>query len=130
MYVQFKQENGIEYANELKTQFYDQIDKRLIAVILGIALFCFMRWRKYTIITCLNRTKEENKRVGGAPYSAHLYGRGVDLRTSHLSDQHIVILIEYLEKSWGDFLFIKYHDSGTGNHLHINIRYKYRRSQF
>lgn len=128
--IKFKRELGKEYEDKLRFQFYDQIDHRLAAIILGLGLFIFRKWRLYLTITCLNRTPAENKAVNGSKYSAHLFGRAVDVRTSDWSQEQIDAIIKYLEETWGDFIYVKYHDAGTGNHLHINITYRYRRIQF
>lgn len=130
MIVLFKRDNGLEYSKQLETEFGGQIDGRLKAVIYEIGYFCYEKWGIKPVITCLNRTKEENKKVGGVKWSAHLYGRAVDLRTRTMTKQQIDELQKHLESVWGSFLYVKYHDAGSGNHLHINIRYAYRRHNF
>lgn len=132
-FVNLKQETTIgasfdgRYDSRLNREFHNEIDPRLRAIIFDIARTMWRKHRKDTIITCLVRSKEENRAEGGSQYSAHLRGSGraVDLRTSHLAEKEVTEIIEYLNTVWGDdFVYVKYHDAGSGNHLHINIRWK------
>ena len=132
-FVNLKQETTIgaifdaRYDARLDREFHNEIDPRLRAIIFDLARIMWKRYRKDTILTCLIRSKDENRAEGGYQYSAHLRGSGraVDLRTSHLSEKEVAGIVEYLNTTWGDdFLYVKFHDAGSGNHLHINIRWK------
>lgn len=127
--LHFKQENGKDYLHRLIKEFHHEIDPRLSAILLGLDNWTRVQLGKELTITCLNRTKEENKKVGGVAWSAHLDGRAADIRTWNLTDEDIGRIKRYLSESWGtDFLFFKYHDSGSGKHIHLNINYKHRRN--
>lgn len=126
--IKFKSENGLEYKARLETEFYRTIDKRLKAILLDLA---DTLWRKFELnvtITCLNRTAEENQKFNGSPFSSHLSGRGADIRTWHFNEKVLAYIIDYCYTTWSDdFVYLKIHDSGSGNHLHLNIRYKHRK---
>lgn len=129
MYVFFKTENGQHYHDRLSNEFHHKIDLRLKAILMEAGDWSNRVLTKKLIVTCLNRTKEENDKVGGRPTSAHFEGRAADLRTSHLGQPEIDKLIGHLNKVWGlEFLHTKYHDDGTGFHLHININFPFKRN--
>lgn len=125
--INVKRENGRDYEAKLRKDFRLKIDQRLVAVLFGLAFWVWQEYRIEIIITCLNRTPEENKAVGGHKYSAHLEinHRGADLRTRVFNLKQIEAIMEYLSDTWGDFIYVKYHDSGSGKHLHLNISWKY-----
>ena len=109
-------------------QYY--VDPRMCAVVLLLAAWTMCQWSIGIVITCLNRTVDENRRLGGYEFSAHLSGRGVDIRSRTFTVTQITQIIEYLETTWGDFIYVKYHNSGSGHHIHINIRYGYKRGRY
>lgn len=132
--ILFKRENGPEYHRALKQQFFHRIDGRVRAVYLDLSLYTLASFDKRIVMTCLIRTPEENKAAGGYEFSAHLEEdefpcRAGDSRTHNFTDGEIEQIIAYLRRTWGDFLYVEYHESGTGPHLHINIRHKYRMAQ-
>lgn len=125
--IKFKSGNGIEYKARLETEFYGMIDKRLKAILLDLADTLEQKLEKDVTITCLNRTLEENREVNGSPHSAHLENRAVDIRTWYFDKKEIVFIEKYLYDTWSrDMIYFKYHDAGSGNHIHINIKYKHR----
>jgi len=126
----FKKESGKEYQDKLNLEFTDQMDRRLASVYYEADDWCYRTFGKRVIITCINRTKEENKQGNGSEWSGHLFGRAMDWRTFHLSDNEVAELQVHLRLVWGVFIYTQYHDSGTGKHLHVGIPYKYRRSVF
>jgi hypothetical protein len=80
-----------------------------------------------TVVTCTERTVEENAKAGGVPTSLHVRREGettvraVDLRNNHYSDLERQILAGALQL-WA----IKYKDfdvvvrnHGTGPHFHL-----------
>jgi len=126
--LKYKTENGLEYKARLEVEFTRTIDKRLKAILLDLADEVQRKFKKDIILTCLNRTAKENLIVNGSPFSAHLSGRGADVRTWHFSKKELDFISNYLYTTWtDDFIFIKVHDAGSGNHIHINIRYKHRK---
>ena len=126
--VLFKKENGAEYQNKLRQQFYYQIDPRLRAVNMEAALWVYDQFRKKWIITCVNRTKEENKKVGGSQFSAHLDARADDVRSWTFEKSEKIQIVKHLYEVWGqDFLYVIHHTTNNAEHFHINIRYHHKR---
>lgn len=111
----------------LLLEYDNKIDRRLRAVLMDLGQHVAVNMAADPItVTCLNRTKVENDRLGGSQYSAHLSGRGVDIRVWNYSDETIEKIRIYLEQTWGcKFLFFKHHNSGSGEHIHLNIRWKF-----
>ena len=129
--IHHKGESGPEYETRLHTEFEDKIDPRLRGVLFDLTLWTWRKFKVQLVLTQLNRTKEENDNLGGYEFSAHLYGRGADVRTHDFTEDQIAQIVEYLNKTWNTkrqekFLHIKYHSARTGPHLHINIRWLYR----
>lgn len=125
--IQFKTENGAEYQARLETEFTNDIDSRLRAILLDLNFYTERMFGKSLIITCLNRTVAENERVGGNPNSAHLDRRAVDLRSRDFSEIVLDFIVKYLYDTWRkDFIYVLVHGQGFNKHIHINIRYKFR----
>jgi uncharacterized protein YcbK (DUF882 family) len=117
-----------EEVDRLTNEFRFKIDLRLQAVLFELATWMGRTLSKGVIVTCLLRTPEENAAVNGRPYSSHLDGRAADIRTYLLSHPEIDKVIAHLNSVWGiEFLHTKYHDSGAGMHLHININFPFKR---
>lgn len=116
--INFKHNNLIE-------QFESKIDPRLQAFLLWLSYWINTTYNQDITVTCFNRTVEENKKINGALYSAHLSGRAVDIRSWVFSTEQIQSIQKKIDESWGDLIYFKYHDSGSGKHIHVNIRYKY-----
>ena len=129
--IQIKKENGPEYQARLRYQWRNKIDPRGRAVMLELADWVWNEFGKILTITCLTRTKEENERLGGYEFSAHLFGRAEDIRSHVFSQEEIEAIEKHLDETWNnvpnqpDFLFVKRHAALTGPHLHINITWAY-----
>ena len=102
------------------------IDFRLRAVLLDLHAYTMREFNLPVVVTCLSRTKEENEAIGGYEFSAHLDGRGGDIRVKYRPATVVKAMEDYLREKWGDFLYVVVHDTGSGNHLHLNIRYRYK----
>ena len=124
--ILFKAENGRVYQNKLKFQFYNQIDGRLRALLLELGDFTKRELNVPVTITGLNRTKEENAKVNGSEWSAHLFGRAVDIRTSVFTEAEVKKIMSHIDFLWGDMIYVLHHNVGSGMHLHVNIKYSYR----
>ena len=125
--IYFKSDNGHYYRHRLEREFWYEIDPRLRAVFLELNLWIWLTLGKTLTVTCLNRTREENEKVGGSTYSAHLDRRAGDLRSRKFTADEIQQIEQHLEQVWGkDFLFVLCHNSGTGPHIHVNIRFRHR----
>lgn len=128
-----KSENGREYKDRLRGEIYDHLDPRLLAILLASAVWFWREFGKKLTYTCVNRTEAENKLVGGVKYSAHLYGRAVDLRVHNLTEDEIKALIEYIDQNWQkerQWLYILVHGAGHNKHMHINIQRRFSHGSF
>jgi len=112
----------------------EDIDPRLRAIALGLEWFIAKKLKKNMTITCIGRTKKENDACGGHIYSAHIireneWIRAFDMRSRDYSAEEIEAITDYLDSCWngnGYFLNVVATSHGTGPHIHLNIRYKYR----
>jgi uncharacterized protein YcbK (DUF882 family) len=118
-----KTEMGPKLASRLGLEMDGVIDGRLRALLLELAHYCWRQYNTHLTITCLNRTPEENERVGGIKYSAHLSGRAADIRSGNIK-RYIADIKDHLKGVWGDAVYVVAHDSGRGHHLHINFKYR------
>lgn len=125
--VSFKSENGTEYYDRLYLEFKHWIDPRLRAVLLELDDWSQRILGKRVLITSLNRTKEENEKVGGSVYSAHLVGRAVDIRSRLFEEAELEQIKKHLMDAWGfSFLYVICHGKGSNKHIHINIRHAHQ----
>jgi hypothetical protein len=122
---------------ELAEQFNKRLDPRLTAIIADQAVWCLNELKKELIITCVNRTLETNKAVGGKPLSAHLFGRAVDIRSRIYNEEDVKKFVHRLLKVWGGndkerelMLCVVHHDSGAGEHIHVSINRSHWRGDF
>jgi len=101
--IQFKADNQRQY-NRLTMEFCKKLDPTVKTAIKDLNDFAEEHHRsaigRPLTITCVCRTIEENRRVGGSTYSAHLDTpqgrRAVDLRSRDLTDRELDILLSYL----------------------------------
>lgn len=115
-------------SKRLVIELNHRIDPRLEGVIRDLAAVTGRVFSKDLTITCLFRSEAENDAVGGYEFSAHLVGRGGDLRSRNFSDEEKKSIDTYLHKVYGkDYLYWKFHNSGHGEHLHLNIRFTHGR---
>ncbi len=111
----------------LRVEYNEKIDRRLRAILMDLGEHIAVTMQSDPItLTCLNRTVKENDLLNGYRLSAHLCGRAADIRVWNYSDPTIEKIRIYLEQTWGPlFLFFKHHNSGSGDHIHLNIRWKF-----
>lgn len=126
----FKKEYGKDYQDRLSFEFSNQMDRRLVAVYYEADDWLYRTYGKRVVITCINRTPEENKKVNGSKWSGHLFGRAYDWRTFTMDTDQIKGLQSHLTDVWGSLVYVLYHDAGHGSHLHVGIPYKHRRSEY
>lgn len=129
-------------------EYHQGIDQRLAAYLDRLDRYTLLRWNKSVMVTCLNRTPEENRAVGGVPFSSHIpilpngerpkteaemaraLGRGADIRTKDpvtgrwyfTPEQQEEIKNTLLEWLGPVFVFVKI----EADHIHININYRER----
>ena len=77
------------------------------------------RFGKDLTVTGGARTKEHNASVNGDSNSHHLYGEAVDLVDSGLTPEQQEEVVKFA-KAIG-FTAAKYHDAGSGMHLHVAL---------
>ncbi len=113
--VQFKREKS-----GLRKDFVIDIHKILQALIWGFAFYMITTHHIKIVVTSLVRSEEENKKVGGSPTSKHrkVYATAADFRTRDWPDGLAKIASNWLEKTWGDLLYVLVEP----DHLHIHLR--------
>lgn len=115
---------------------YNNLDPRIKGLLLALALWQFLKWGIPLTITCIVRTLQENKDVGGQDNSAHilrpgqLWARAVDLRNHDLTEQQQAERREFVLSHWNfgqmpAMFHMIDHDSGHGQHTHLNLNYQY-----
>lgn len=126
--IEFKPQESQQL--RLKKEFRAEITGMLRAVLLDLAFFTWSSFHIKLLITCLIRTKAENKKINGRPYSAHIRGDAGDSRSWIFTKDQIAIIEKYLKHTWGDIVHFKYHDAGSGAHMHINVNWPYHKKPF
>ncbi len=125
----FKSELGPKYKRKLKGQFWTGLDIRLLLVVCALAQLYRDVLQLPLVVTCVNRTVRENKQAGGKVYSAHLFKCAVDIRVNNLSQAQIDIITDWLSDNLDSEVFYwVIHGTGNNKHLHINVRYGFRKS--
>ena len=119
-------------SERISTEFLHRLDPRLRAIALETAVW--LRNQELPVdlvVTCVNRTPDENKADGGKPTSAHLVGRAIDIRTRDWPDGTTEKVMARLYRLWpGTCLYLLHHDVGGGMHLHAQIKMKYHLTDF
>lgn len=134
--IEFKKEKGPHYQARLRHEWWNRIDPRLRAVFFELSDWVENQFGKMLIITQLNRTEEENKRLGGYEFSAHLYGRGGDFRSHIFTQEEIDAIEKHLDDTWNnvshrpDIVYFKHHSVRTGPHIHINVTWAYHKRSY
>lgn len=106
----------------IKTQ---AIDPRLRAVLFFAAWWLFSTRSLPMVVTCLNRTKDENTQAGGHPMSVHLCGRGADIRLHGWGEEIEQAFAVAIQSVFPWCAVIRESD-----HIHIGIRYEFRSPGF
>ena len=107
-------------------EFKNEIDPKLRAVLLELDHFTVAQFGTNLTITCLIRTHEEQMIINpNRPNSSHCSARAADLRSSVFIDGEIATIHDHIRQTWGDMVHFKHHDSGSGDHFHLNINRAY-----
>lgn len=114
-------------------EFREEIDPKTRAVLLELDYFTVQQFGINLTITCLVRTPQEQMRLNPRrPKSSHVidielrfYGRGADVRSHVFTPQQAAIIEKHIKDTWGDMVHFKHHDSGSGDHFHINVNRAY-----
>ena len=115
----------------LKDEYETRMDPRLRIVNDEVAEWVYLKFNKPWTITCIMRTPAENEAVGGKEKTAHYidisgYVRADDCRSRNFTKSEKVLIVEYVNATWNRFIeyvHIVWHNSGHGEHFHININY-------
>ena len=72
-----------------------------------------------------------------SPESTHYEWRAADIRTTsgpggceRFTSEQADYLAAFLKHRWGSLVDVKRHDDGGGDHIHININWKYTMKRF
>lgn len=113
----------IQFKHERMRRQLKDIDPKLRAVLSDTAFYMYHHFGVNLIITSMIRTVAENTAVGGNKKSAHLDGRAVDIRSHTMTKDQITQLKTYMIGVWDGMVHFLHHDSGAGEHIHININW-------
>ena len=112
------------------------VDPRLKGLVITVAIWQYIGWGIPFTITGIIRTPDENEAVGGIIKSAHvmqpgqIWARAVDCRNQNLSDEQQCARRKFINEHWNvktmpEMFHVIDHDSGAGDHTHINLNYGY-----
>lgn len=107
---------------ELAEQF-ERVPDVLRQVVADLDTWSLVNLLPEPMLTCVDRTEEENAEVGGVPDSLHLYRLAVDLRCTHYTAHQRKRVEAWLRFRCPRNLFeliLKPH--GTGPHYHVGLR--------
>jgi len=123
----------------VKEQFLDPAitDERIVLIICYTADWVWGEYGIEWMITGVARTPGEAAELG-SPNSSHIWipgkrlCRAIDSRTHHFDKPQLSRIMRFMRHSWGppEYLHLIYHDSGHGDHLHVNINYPFAVEKF
>lgn len=113
------------YKHDYMVDQFVKTDPKLQAILFEADHWMRCKYNLPITVTCLIRSVEENKQVGGSPVSAHLSGRAADLRSRNYSKEQTLKLVEHISYVWGEMVYCIHHSHGTGPHIHLNVRIAY-----
>lgn len=108
----------------IEGEFYsdDYLDPLLRCLAFGIADFLWRMENKEMVITCICRTEDENKRLGGHPMSKHTMrpSRAMDIRSWNMDEGLLNALLLWLKRNfWPQFTYKAERRGRRGEHIHI-----------
>ena len=127
----------IQFKTDKEREQWDRLDPRVRGLLLAVGAWQFAKFGIDLVVTCIIRDTDENARVGGRPQSAHvltpgqIWARAVDIRNTNLdTDQRRArrdfILTHWNWKVMPPMIHVIDHDSGAGDHTHINLNLAYK----
>lgn len=135
-WLQFKSEGGLVQYERLFAEWKEILDPRLKGVGYWLAQYMFEKYGRPLVISCIGRTETENDAVGGVKWSSHLILKdrrwvyALDFRSRDLPVEEKPKLVQHITETWNPpghpFLYCLHHDSGAGEHIHINVNRLYR----
>ncbi len=129
-WIFFDRDDGESHRVMLARQFKEDLFPLLRGVALEVTNYAFTRSGYPTTITCVTRTPEENRAVGGYKFSGHLmrpedFVYSFDQRTKDMDEALRKAIIKRYEMS-SPMVYVIYHN----NHLHVGVRRRYHRKEF
>jgi len=126
-FIQFDADESRAHELRLSREFFTKSNPVMRAIIMENALYWFNRASYATVVTCTNRTAEENNAVGGYKYSGHLTGHSYDLRTRDMNDDFRNQYMGRLDIHFSPCgLYVLYHH----DHLHVGIRRAFQKGNW
>lgn len=122
--------HNIQFKEPSLIKEYESIYPALKVILEDMALYCQRQGQPFVITDLLSDAIEDKKlnRVS----SSHLEGRAADIRTVNWSKEFREKFTNYFSKLYeknaaisketGNPRLILYHNSGAGNHIHIQVR--------
>jgi len=102
---------------------------RLIAILVAVTLYIIATYRTIPEITEIFRTDAEQRAIypdKPDPKSVHQYWRGIDIVVRGLGAQEHRQIRDWINHRFpygkGNYKTCKYHDAGTGYHLHLQVK--------
>lgn len=129
----------MKYKDELIESYWKRVDERIRTILSFVDLFTqakfgkeitvteLMRLRIHQIVIYKRLPKYKDVHESEIPHSVHEYGRGADFRTTNFEEEEIAEILELLNKipyGKGKYLTAIRHDIGTGDHIHLQVRYR------
>lgn len=105
----------------------DLLDMRLFGIAAAVCVYAFVRYRAIGDITDIIRTREEQLAIyPDGRFSVHEFGRGLDIVFRGLGHAEHEEIRDWINERWPygktQYQTAKYHDAGTGDHLHLQVR--------
>ncbi len=97
----------------------------LRSLIQDAILYASSRWQWDLFVTCILRTREEDKELEGS--GIHCEGRAIDIRTKDIDRDAVQDLTDYLNDTWAydpkrpRLVVAISKPHGSGPHLHIQV---------
>ncbi len=128
--INFNAAIGTDKYRKFLADWNGGIDPRLKAFFLVLADHVMQKYNQGLTITCLVRSIEYNRLIGGNTRSAHLptEGRAGDFRSRTFTKIEAAEIVAWTKMVWGNFIHIIHHDSGNGEHFHANINHSFKRN--
>lgn len=129
-------DNALKFKSQKEQDEWDAVDPRLKGVIIVVAIWQYIGWGIALTITGIIRSADENATVGGLIKSAHImrpgqiWARAIDARNSDLTYEQREARRKFMLDHWNyktmpTMFHVIDHDSGAGDHTHLNLNYQY-----
>lgn len=119
-------------SERLEREFNYDVDPVLRGVAIDANIYMMNKYGIAMVITCIERSVQENVEVGGVPNSSHItevgfYCRAIDFRTIDLLTRaQVDDFIAYIKHVHGQRIHVIFHK----NHIHMNVNKRYRTAKY